>query len=302
MANSFAYAEQYKPLLDEIYKKNSVTSILDSQNISVDNGNTVKIFKTSMNGLGTYSRANGFVNGDVTGTWESITLTQDRGRSFQVDVMDNEETLGMAFGTLVGEFMRTQVAPEIDAYTFAKIAGTSNILAGTPADITVGTTNLPVLIDEAELAMNEKEVPTEGRILFISETAYAGLRAKVTRETMNGDGNVNNQILMYNDMRVVRVPQGRFYTKITLRDGSTAGQTDGGYIGTASTGYKINFMIVHPSAIWKCVKHVTPRIFAPDVNQSADAYKFQLREYHDAGVYANKLHGIYLHRGSTALS
>jgi hypothetical protein len=37
----------------------------------------------------------------VTGSWEPYTIEQDRGRSFMIDVLDNDETLGMAFGTLV---------------------------------------------------------------------------------------------------------------------------------------------------------------------------------------------------------
>ena len=56
-------------------------------------------------------------------------MTQDRGRAFIIDSMDNEETIGMSFGKLAGEFIRTKVAPEIDAYTFATLAGTDNILS-----------------------------------------------------------------------------------------------------------------------------------------------------------------------------
>lgn len=302
MPNSIALAQKYLPMLDEVYKVNSRTAILDATQIDFSNGNTVKVFKTSMDGLGNYSRNNGFVDGSVTGTWESLALTKDRGRSFMIDRMDNEETLDLAFGTLAGEFIRTQVAPEVDAYTFAKIAGTASILTGTAADVTVGTTDVPGLVDAADMAMNEAEVPTEGRILFISETAYAGLKAKITRQVMNRDGVVNDGVEMYNNMRVIRVPQTRFYTAITLKDGTTSGQTGGGYVGTASTGYKINFLVVHPSALTKVVKHVLPRIFSPDENQKADAWKFDYRIYHDTFVYDNKVHGIYLHRGSTALS
>ena len=255
-----------------------------------------------MDGMGNYARNTGFVDGSVTGTWETMTLNKDRGRSFMIDAMDDEETIGMAFGTLAGEFIRTKVVPEVDAYRFAKMAGTSNILAGTPADITVGTTDVSSLVDAAEMEMNEAEVPQEGRLLFISETAYAGLRAKITRQVMNGEGNINKEVETYDGMRVIRVPQSRFYTAITLYDGTTSGQTAGGYIGTTSTGYKINFMVVHPSAVCQVLKHVKPRIFAPDVNQKADAWKFDYRVYHDIFVYDNKLKGIYLHRGSTALS
>ena len=301
MANSIALAQTYLPLLDEVYKANSRTAVLDSTKVDIVNGNTVKVFKISMDGLGDYNRTSGFVDGTVNGTWETLTLSKDRGRAFTIDRMDNEETVGMAFGSLAGEFIRTQVAPEIDAYTFAKIAGTTGIDTGAAADITIGTTDVPALVDEAERSMNENEVPTEGRILFISETAYAGLRAKITRTVQNDITGINREVEFYDGMQIVRVPQSRFYTAITLKDGSTSGQTEGGFIGTKTTGYKINFMVVHPSAITKVVKHALPRIFTPDEYQKADAWKFDYRVYHDTFVYDNKVKGIYLHKGATAL-
>ena len=93
-----------------------------------------------------------------------------------------------------------------------------------------------------------------------------------------------------------------FYTAIELYDGTSEGETGGGYVGKASTGYKINFMIVEPSAVTKVTKHVVPRVFSPEVNQSADAWSFTYRLYGDVFVEENKVAGIYLHRGSTALS
>ncbi len=301
MANNIALAQTYLPLLDEVYKASARTAVLDSTKVDIVNGNTVKVFKISMDGLGDYNRTSGFVDGTVNGTWETLTLSKDRGRAFTVDRMDNEETVGMAFGSLAGEFIRTQVAPEIDAYTFAKIAGTTGIDTAAADDITIGTTDVPALVDEAERSMNENEVPTEGRILFISETAYAGLRAKITRTVQNDVTGINREVELYDGMQIVRVPQSRFYTAVTLKDGSSSGQTEGGFIGTKTTGYKINFMVVHPSAITKVVKHALPRIFTPDEYQKADAWKFDYRVYHDTFVYDNKVKGVYLHRGATAL-
>lgn len=298
-ANSIALAQRYLPMLDEVYKYGSKSAILDSPNVQFIGGNTVKVYKTTMDGLGDYSRNGGYVNGAVNGSWETMTLSQDRGRSFQIDAMDNEETMDLAFGTLAGEFIRTKVAPEVDAYTFAKISANAGTSAN--ADITIGTTDVPGLVDTASKAMNESEVPEEGRILFISETAYGGLKAKVTRTVNNAEGAINNEIESYNGMRLIRVPQTSFYTAITQYDGTTAGQTAGGYIGTASTGYPINFIILHPTAILKVMKHVLPRIFAPEVNQSADAWKFDYRVYYDVFAYDNKVKGIYLHRAATAI-
>ncbi len=290
------------PILDEVYKASSKASILDTANERVRfiGSDTVNLYTMSLDGLGNYSRNAGFVTGSVTGGWEPYKLTQDRGRSFMVDVMDNDETMGMAFGTLAGEFIRTQVTPEIDAYRFAKYAGTSGISSGTPADITVGTTDVPTLIQEAETIMGDDEVPEEGRILFISETAYAGLKDKITRYVQNGERGIETAIDYYDGMRVIKVPKGRFNTGITLNDGLSAGETKGGFTVPASTSYPINFMIIHPSAVVQIAKHVVPRIFSPEVNQSADAWKFDYRIYHDAFVENNKVAGIYLHRAATA--
>ena len=290
------------PILDEVYKASSKTSILDTANERVRfiGSDTVNLYTMSLDGLGNYSRNAGFVTGSVTGGWEPYKLTQDRGRSFMVDVMDNDETMGMAFGTLAGEFIRTQVTPEIDAYRFAKYAGTSGISSGTPADITVGTTDVPTLIQNAETTMGDDEVPEEGRILFISETAYAGLKDKITRYVQNGERGIETAIDYYDGMRVIKVPKGRFNTGITLNDGLSSGETKGGFTVPASTSYPINFMIIHPSAVVQIAKHVVPRIFSPEVNQSADAWKFDYRIYHDAFVENNKVAGIYLHRAATA--
>ena len=73
MANTIALAQKYLPLLDEVYKASSRTAILDATKVDILNGNTIKVFKTSMDGLGNYNRNTGFTNGDVTGT------CQDRG-------------------------------------------------------------------------------------------------------------------------------------------------------------------------------------------------------------------------------
>ena len=142
--------------------------------------------------------------------------------------------------------------------------------------------------------MGDNEVPGEGRILFISELAYNGLQSRITRYLAN-ENNVSRMVESYNGMEVVRVPQGRFNTLVTLNSGATSF----GFAPTAG-GFKINFMIVHPSAVKNVVKLAMPKIFSPDENQTSDSWKFQYREYHDAFVLAEKVNGIYVHCANTA--
>lgn len=50
-------------------------------------------------------------------------MTQDRGRTFQLDAVDVDETnFALVAGNVMGEFQRTKVIPEIDAYRYSKIA------------------------------------------------------------------------------------------------------------------------------------------------------------------------------------
>ena len=302
---SIALVTKYAAMLDEVYKRESLTSVLDTPSDLVmwDGANAAKIFKTTMDGLGDYSRNNGYVKGAVIGTWENLQLAYDRGRQFLVDTMDNEETLDMAFGTLAGEFVRTQEVPEVDSYTFAKIASTANIQAATPANF-ANISNVLTAVDTAQAALDDEEVPMEGRILFVSTSVYYALKDKLTRMIENRDEIINRNFEYLDNTRVIAVPSGRFNTAIDLLDGSSNGEEAGGYSVVPGSGYSypINFLLVHPSAIIKVMKHRVPRIFSPDIVQEADAWKFNIRLYGDTFVKDNKKKGIYLHRASTANS
>lgn len=293
MATSIALAEKFQPILDEIYKKASLTSNLDALTKPIDFGGvaTVSIFKTSMVGLGDYDRATGYPAGDVTGTWEAITLTHERGREFVIDRMDNEESLGMAFGTLAGEFIRTQVVPEIDAIRFAAWAAGAGQVVGTPA--TLDSSSVLPAITVAAQALDDAEVPSEGRLLYVSSSVYGFIKAAVTR-SLGNEAAVDRRVLTLDGVPVIPVPQGRFYDSITLDAGATSNA--GGFVKTATTGADLNFVLLHPSAREQAVKLANLKVFSPDENQTSDGWKFQYRLYHDAWVYDNKVNGIYIHK------
>ena len=294
MANSIALAEKFVPVIDDIYKRTSVTEGMDSATqVDFTGVNEVKVLKVATTGLGDYSREDGYPKGDVTASWETMTLSEERGKEISIDRMDNEETLGMTFGAVTGRFVRDWVSPELDAYRFAKYASATGILTTTAAKL--AKDSILAAIDEGCRAMDEKEVPVEGRRLYVSSDLKPVLNSALSRQ-WGSDGTVNTVLAGYNDMPITYVPKSRFYTQITLNDG----KTDWGYVKTASTGADINFMIIQPDAILQVTKFALPKIFDPDTNQDKDAWKFQFRLYHDAFVYENKASGIYLHKAPTA--
>ena len=286
MANSIALSERYDKVLDDVYKEASKTDVLESNQVKFDNTKTVKILKVEVPELGDYSRNSGFMIGDVTATWEAWTLGEDRGREFSIDAMDNDETLDQTFGAASGEFIRTKVVPEIDMYRFAKIAGTSGV-SGTSGALSTGALVEGAIVT-AEGELDDDEVPKEGRVLFIAPKLYNLLKQSfATRFTSKTDV-LNRSFDEFDGMRVITVPQGRFVSKLAKNVTTKA-------YSKADDGVDLNFILLHPSAVEAVAKHAKLRVWTPDENQDADAYKFQYRIYHDLFVYANKVAGIYVH-------
>ena len=300
VGNSIALAAKYLPLQDEIYTSESKTAILDTaaDRVEFTGANTVNIYTIDAKGMGNYSRNAGFVPGDVSGAWHSYALETDRGRSYMVDALDNEESMNMAFGGLLSVVERQHIIPEIDAYRFAKYAYGAAAANKISADLSTGSGAVGA-IDTATAAMDNDEVPYEGRILFVNPNMYKLIKSGITRMVMNGDKNVNYNVDMYNDMRVITVPQKRFVTAITLANPSD--HDDNGGYAPAAGAYNINFMIIHPSAVLQVMKHYVTRIFSPAQNQEADAWKLQPRFSHGAWVKSQKTNGIYVHTAGSAI-
>lgn len=335
MSNTIALAKKYVPLLDEVYKLSAKTSVLDSDaSLAKEGANTDEIIvpKISMDGLADYDRNTGYTAGNVDLTWETKKFNFERGRMFTVDTMDNEETAGIAFGRLAGEFIRVKVTPEIDAFRFACYAGKSGISkVATGATLSAGTDVIAALRAAAD-KMDEDEVPEESRHLFITPTVLGLIQDMDTTKSKE---------VLTRFASVTKVPQSRFYTAIDQLDGKSEGETAGGYrkhvatykltedatfqsgktyytkSGTTYTaatvtagesvtadtyyelvteaGKDINFMIIEKSAVLQFPKHVVPKIIDPQANQDADAWKYGYRNYSLTDVWDNKVAGIYLH-------
>lgn len=283
MGNSIEKFKKYVPLLDEVYKKAALTSVLDSDSSLAKagaNANEIVIPKLEMDGLGNYDRNSGYTNGDVTMTNETVQFNYERGRMFSVDSMDDEETAGLAYGKLAGEFIRTKVAPEGDAFRFSVYSNE----AGTKKSETLATgEDVIKALREATTKMDEAEVDTNTRYLFITPTLngmISDLDSYKSREVLNKFAGV------------IEVPQTRFYTAIDMLSGKDT-EGKGGYKKNAE-GKEINFLIVEKSAVMQYNKHIAPKVITPEANQTADAWKFGYRKYGLADVYENKTAGVYL--------
>lgn len=337
--NNIALFKKYIDLLDEVYKTAACTSVLDSPPELTRQGasaNEILVPMISMDGLADYSRNGGYVSRNTTFTNETVTFNYDRGGKFSVDAMDNEETAGLAFGSLAADFVRTKTVPELDAFRFATYAA-EPMISSASGNLASGEAVLAALVS-AQNTLDEDEVSPEGRYLFITPTLYNLAQNVDTYKSKSVfDGFAS----------VTKVPQSRFYTAIDMLDGTSEGETAGGYRRgtdhyevtasepadwasdyanyytksgsgytavtggsapswaaetyyekTASAGKDINFMIIEKSAVIQYPKHTVNKVISPEENQFSDSWMFFFRAYGLADVYENRAAGIYLHSKS----
>lgn len=299
MANSLSTkAEKFTQMLDGIVLGGTKTADLNMNSEYVGEfvgAGKVQVAKIALQGLGDYTRGGGsgaFPAGDITFAWEPVTLNYDRGREFTIDAMDDEERAAVISANLLGEFTRAEVVPEVDAIRFAKLAAAAT--AGGTATATTYTTAAAAAaaVMAGEAYIEDKGSELSNCILYTTAAVKAQLREAAAYRFGVGE-NADTRFDTYDGMKVVTVPSARFYTAITLNDGTTSGEEAGGY-AKATAGKDINFMIVDPACCAAIVKHEALRYFDPATNQTEEAHKWQYRVYHDLYVFDNKKPLIYL--------
>lgn len=331
MANTIVKTKEYLDLLDEVYKENSKTAILegDSTTARLNNHGEIEVAKLDMDGLGDFSRSSGYTQGDVSLTWETIKNDKERSNKFKIDRLDDDESFKIASGKLMGEFMRTKVIPETDAARIAKIAGQDGISSKSET-LSTGADVVSAL-RTASNRMDEDEVSPENRILFITPTLHA---------LVDDLDTTKSKAVLSKFSTIIDVPQTRMYTNITLNDGTTSfgyKKTDTTYkatsdvaivdgkmyftrsgAGTAQSPYvytkvaspdvtdiatyyevdelgglDINFLVVEKSStVVKLAQFL--KYFSPDQDQDGDNHVFPYRNNNLYGyTYENKKSGVY---------
>ena len=321
--NNIELATKYLPLLDEVYKEASKTSILEGDEVTVKKGSNgeIKIAKLDMDGLGDFSRNDGYTKGSTSFVWETVKYDKERSQDLRIDRLDNDEALETPFAKLSGEFIRTKVVPETDAARIAKICSTEGIT--TKAEKLSNGSEVVSALRACSNAMDEAEVPTESRILFITPT----LRTRI-----DDLDTTQSRAVLSKFSSIIEVPQTRMYTAITLNDGTTNygfKKSEGQYVKTKDTdvvknkkyytesggvysevsspaksslntyyeligvGKNVNFLCVEKSAA-VCAIDQYIKYFSPDQDQQGDSHVFKYRNNNlYAYCYENKLAGIY---------
>ena len=303
MANTFVFHEKLDGELDKMIVAKAATGFFGDGGFGAkfQGAKTVLIDDVIMSGLGDYDRETGFPKGTVTIGQTPYTLTMERGTSFTIDRLDAEETgidnLPGKLGGNAGEFVRTQVVPEVDAYAISKLFGIASSKSHLVADGTALANKSAGILTEAINKVADAYGEDEDLIAFCNSDFYADLMntTELTRRLDVSNfkkGEIDTKVKSLNGCSVIKVQSSRMKTEYEFKTG------DGEVFGFAPTGTAKNIgCIVLPRKIVNRVMKVQKcRFWTPDQNIGMDAYKLDFRFVYDFLVKKSAQDCIYAYK------
>lgn len=300
--NTLATATIFQNTLDQVAVQDATTGWMDENagQVIYNGGSEVKIPKMTVQGLADYNRDEGYVQGGVTLTYQTKEMTQDRGRKFQLDAMDiNENNFVTTAATVMGEFQRERVVPEIDAYRISSLV-TAAIGAKKAGMVEYGY--IPGAANTSALRKLKtgisalRDMGYNGPLVVQATSAFIlelelELAGKITNVTFS-KGGIETRVPSVDGVPIIPTPSNRMYSAITLYNGKTD-QAAGGYT-KGSKALDVNFFVCPRTTPVAVTKQDKMKIFTPDQNQDADAWKMNYRRYHDMWIPDNKLDSLYV--------
>lgn len=278
--NNLEYAVLFQKALDEKLVAESLTGWMEANasNVIYNGGNTYKVPSIEMDDIEDYDRSTGFKTGAVTVEYTEYTFEKDWGKSFLIDSMDVDETNFVATASnIMGDFQKTIVAPKVDSYRLTKIA---KLAAGAGHSRTIAPTKANIYSEiKADLvaAIAETGLSETDEVIHISRTAYNLLcdstELQKTLQVNAGAADLNSNVKTINGATLIVTPDSR------MKD---------------ENGKLIYWEVMAKSAPIAICKNDKVRIFTPDVNQVADAFKMDQRLYHTLNINKNKLATVYV--------
>ncbi len=294
--NSLTFREGMSDQLDKAIVQGATVGFFEDNILRAKfvGAKTVLIPEMDMSGLGDYDRDNGFVQGAINITSQPFELTQDRARTFHLDREDNDETgIANLAGQVLGEFVRTKVVPEVDAYCLSKIGGHAasegQTVEGDPA------TEAYAMFSEALSRIHDAIGYDEELVCFADSAFMKALSAspEISRNMVVSDfkkGGVNLTVKSLDDVKLLPVPSSRMKTAYDFMSGGE-GAEEGGFTPQAAAK-SIGFVILPKRCASLVKKSETLRAFTPEQNLKADAWKFDYRLYYDVFLKNSMKHAI----------
>ena len=297
MANVVNYVTQYQPTLIQLYKEGVFTNGLTTapERVSFLGAQTIRIPYLQMSGYRDYDRAGGFERGSIKNDFQTFTMRHDRGAKFMVDTVDVDETnQALSAANVTGVFETECAIPETDAYRMS-IMYTDWIAAGKTADATaLSATTILQKFDTYMEAMDEAEVPQDGRIMYVTPAVYTMLKnaQEISRQidVGNSGNRIYRSVRSLDDVTIVKMPSSRMKTVYDWNPDANEFKAFTPGAGAA----QINLALVHPRSVIAVNKHSFINLMPPGTHTDGDGYVYMNRQYWDLFVIPNRADGIMM--------
>ena len=233
---------------------------------------TVKIMTPQTVPMVDYTRAGANRYGtpvEMEDVVQELTLTQDKSFSLTIDKGNNTDQGGLK---VAGKMLKLQLAeraiPMMDQYCFEQLAMKAGKIIGNSTALS--KTNVCERISAGTEHLDDKEVPQNGRTLFVPASVYTFLKLSpefVGLEKLGTRAVAKGQVGEYDGMAVVKVPKGRWPVNV-------------------------NFMIVYKNSATAPVKLNDTKLHQDPPGISGNL--LEGRQYYDCFVFGAKCDGIYV--------
>jgi len=213
---------QFLPYVDEIFTTESKKSILTNSDLDWTGAHTVKVYKVSTSSMNDYNRnpTTGFTGSrygqihDLDATTQEFTLRNDRSFTFAIDKLDTDETARqLQAGTALARQLREVVVPEVDTYVYSEMCEGAG---HKPAAKALTATSIYTDIIEANVILDNSEVPETGRIIVVTPDIYVLLKKckDIMMETdIANDMRLKGVVGILDGASVIKVPSNRLPDK-----------------------------------------------------------------------------------------
>ena len=290
MPNTFNYAVKYSSQILEAIEQGALTTPFYTSNVEWTGAKTFHFTQMSVSGYKDHNRAGGWNKGTITQRDVDFTVAHDRDISFLVDKADVDETARTAaMINVTNRFVNGQMVPEIDAYTFSKIAAKAKATTGLSENTNLSTytagniyTKLVQMMGKARL----KHYRARGTLIgyvrpeimdLIALSTELSKTIEVTR--LAGPTSVETRVARINGVPLIEVIDSeRFYDSFSFTDG---------FEPVAGTSRPINILFAATDMV-----HTVPKIssiyyFSAGNHTEGDGDLYQNRAFWDTFVFPN---------------
>lgn len=289
MSNALNYATQYSQALAQAYPYvlhfAALRSTVNDARYKWTGANTIQIPSLTTTGRVDADRDTiNVATRNYNNAWEPKTLQNHRKWSTLVHPMDIDETNQVAsIQNITQTFNEEQKFPEMDAYLISKVFA-DWVTAGGATDTTAITVdNVLSVFDGYMTAMDEKNVPVTGRILYVTPAIKTMLKnaKELSRFIQNGEDAVKRAVRSLDEVQIESVPSMLMKTVYDFTEGWKAG-----------TGAKqIRMVLIHPSAIITPEKYAFAQLDPPSAG-SEGKYVYFEESYDDVFVLNKRKYAI----------